>query len=588
MAELFTRMTLMELFENHRAHEDPAWAALIKSFRTALPGARPFQGLRSRFQEMIIQKGDVESNTNWNEAPICSSGNGARMSLIATRANAVAEGLNVPVIKWRLPIFGDAACRLTTQQTDALYNSDTRLWGYFIAGANGFLTENINPERSVSNGSPVIYHSLTLGCIVDDHDEGRQVSISEDRHRIRNACAGQVVTLENPPLSINVVLGVHQSASQAAVQQGEPGDDTARAHWNSIIHSYADVTVVEGEVVLPICMDKTSSVKCFLLGVGAFTIPKLLQHGCELAIAVTFHKAQGRTMNLVVGCFNKPPQAPHITYEAVLVFMSRVRNGNNCKLLPLLPGQDFDHLLNLHPSPYLIAFVNGYDSTGRFDARLAADAWAAAIDAEARFSHEHSSSPPKKRTIKASSPTITPNEPKKQQREPPHFQEELQTKKRKFEDDSRIVKRASPNELNTGTTQLQNNLTTEHVRCRLRMVDYLYSQSSISHSMVQWATNLGFEVSIGDSAERQQMGWGCGAIASIAAFKLINAGSTFMDTDTSDALHTNEAYSWLQHQDANGNIEFSLNTKPDGSSRLSTTVDNNTTTFLTDDEVSYL
>ena len=410
VAELFTSMTKFELKENHRAKSDPKWAELIRKMRTAVPGARPLEHLRSQLEGMILKKSDVDKNPEWNLAPICCAGNFARTSLIKKRAHSVAKLLGVPVVRWKLPISGDVANRLTSEQLDALYESDPRLWGIFIAGGDAYLSQNVNPERMVSNGTPVVFHSLTLGDKEEKEDENRMASNTLDEQHIVNAKAGDDVELENPPFAINVVLATHQAAAHEANQEGLQ-QNGAREKWASIVQSYSDVTIVKDEVVIPILMEKKDAMKCFVPGHGMLTIKTVQQHACDSAIAGTFYKFQGRTMPLVLGCFNKPPQMPNITYEAVIVMLSRVCHSSHCKLLPLLNGQNLDHILKLHPNKYLIAFMNGYDESGRFSIENATEAWETVLDLEQQIDNatqgkhksSHPSGPKQKKTKSVSS-----------------------------------------------------------------------------------------------------------------------------------------------------------------------------------------
>jgi len=44
-------------------------------------------------------------------------------------------------------------------------------------------------------------------------------------------------------------------------------------------------------------------------------------------------------MERVLGCLNKTPELPVITYEGLFVFLSRVKRGEHCKILPLHAGK---------------------------------------------------------------------------------------------------------------------------------------------------------------------------------------------------------------------------------------------------------
>ncbi len=43
-------------------------------------------------------------------------------------------------------------------------------------------------------------------------------------------------------------------------------------------------------------------------------------------------------MERAIGCLNKTPELPVITYEGLFVFLSRVKKGEHCKILPLHEG----------------------------------------------------------------------------------------------------------------------------------------------------------------------------------------------------------------------------------------------------------
>ena len=89
----------------------------------------------------------------------------------------------------------------------------------------------------------------------------------------------------------------------------------------------------------------------------------------------------------------------------------------------------------------------------------------------------------------------------------------------------------------------------------MRIVDYRYTSGCGSDWLAQWARSVGWEVSIGDSTDRQQVGVECGFIAAVAQQTLNDAGDAFMTADTSNAVlweTTRDQLQWLQGRDTRG------------------------------------
>jgi hypothetical protein len=66
---------------------------------------------------------------------------------------------------------------LLVEERLQMVESDPCFWQYFVAGANAFLTNNINTNLGLANGTQVQLHSLTLSseeqiCEVEAQIEG--------------------------------------------------------------------------------------------------------------------------------------------------------------------------------------------------------------------------------------------------------------------------------------------------------------------------------------------------------------------------------------------------------------------------------
>ena len=128
------------------------------------------------------------------------------------------------MIRWKLPLQNRGT--LSEEKYSSIYD-DLRCWGLFVKGAPAFLAENICTAKGLANGTSVRLHSLGFPTSEDDNDAANLTF--QIRQQIANASGGSVVTLQVPPLTINITI-VNASA----------------ADWPD------DQTLVEGDVVIPV------------------------------------------------------------------------------------------------------------------------------------------------------------------------------------------------------------------------------------------------------------------------------------------------------------------------------------------------
>ena len=96
-------------------------------------------------------------------------------------------------------------------------------------------------------------------------------------------------------------------------------------------------SLVEGSVVVPIMPERKRQKARSLQVKGASEVFKFFDFGFELAFAVTYHKVQGMTLPKIILDFNGDGHAS-LTAAQVYVGISRVRRGNDVRILPLRPG----------------------------------------------------------------------------------------------------------------------------------------------------------------------------------------------------------------------------------------------------------
>ena len=206
-------------------------------------------------------------------------------------------------------------------------------------GAPSYLTEKVNTLSQIVNGTACTLHSLTWNNPNDTAVMQDLISQSPD---------GEVVKLPITPTYVNVQLLGHSL-------------------WNpqhSLLGSEA--------YVIPIGIAK----KKISVKVRGSVIPAKV-HGLELGFSVTLHKLQSKNIPLLILSIYKRGCPPEISLMALLVALSRVREGRNVRLLPphanagLTP---FAHLRNLRSSENFRIWIAGFDDNGIWSAERASQA----------------------------------------------------------------------------------------------------------------------------------------------------------------------------------------------------------------------
>ena len=153
-AEFFVTLEKIELVINMRARDDPTWAAVLRCLRDPTPGRRPLaDSLLPLLEQMILTQADVLADPEFRNAVVLLCGNYERSHIIASRVQALARSLGVPVVRWRLALSGDVATMLTPEQTERIYEANPTLWAYFVKYAEVFLSKNVNARREVSRAA---------------------------------------------------------------------------------------------------------------------------------------------------------------------------------------------------------------------------------------------------------------------------------------------------------------------------------------------------------------------------------------------------------------------------------------------------
>ena len=227
----------------------------------------------------------------------------------------------------------DFAARLPADVADKMYACVIDLWGHVVQGCPITLTYNIRPERGLSNGTRATVHSVVLS----EHEPETTAQLLERSN------PAQVITLQHPPLTVNVAV------------PAEPSDDVAlrlTATGDRIIPLFAISRDVNFARYI-----KIQSKKKGVVSVSA--------HPFSLLFATTFHGVQCRTLDKIILCVDHPV-TPTLSYNAFYVGLSRVRRTTDLRLLQLRSADDAESVMrrlrSLMPRAQLVNYMSAHKS----------------------------------------------------------------------------------------------------------------------------------------------------------------------------------------------------------------------------------
>jgi uncharacterized protein (DUF2249 family) len=201
------------------------------------------------------------------------------------------------------------------------------------------LLQNVQPTKSMANGSTGFMHSLSF-------EDGAPPEL-DAAEAAPQYC---VVDLQQPPWTINIQLLL-------------PTDDDG-----SGIES-----LTQGATVVPVPASKALlEYETGSLYATMSNVPRVLRHHghpITLAFALTDFKVQGKTLDFLNMSIASRPFPPHIDMKGFYVMISRVRRSNALRVLSR--HDDLRHLANLRHAPELAVWDASYTSNGDWDAGVA-------------------------------------------------------------------------------------------------------------------------------------------------------------------------------------------------------------------------
>lgn len=146
VAELFNSFVLVELTEQQLASGDRLHTAFIRSM-----GAGDPLSLADLHNIQRLSQKDILEGDSWKFAPVLLTSNRERIDINMSQMQRFALHHNECIVRWRMERIWNGPDLEIFPQAEKV----PALWCYFVRGAPGYLTRNINPAINLANGTDI-------------------------------------------------------------------------------------------------------------------------------------------------------------------------------------------------------------------------------------------------------------------------------------------------------------------------------------------------------------------------------------------------------------------------------------------------
>jgi hypothetical protein len=256
---------------------------------------------------------------------------------------------NEPILVWDKKIKFENDIKFTVTGSEKL-SEVPHLKHYFsqrfVRGAPVMLTRNIAPSQGLANGTMGRLHSLTW-------DDENAVDFSQLKAGEEN-CVPQ-------PRYVNVIVKVKRTD----------------VNGNSVIEDRVyplPLSDAKVEIPLPGTWVTYTDRDGKRTGKRGTKNYSTTSHSFDLGFTLTYHKAQGHTLDKVVLVLGDAPNhIATVEYEALYVGLSRVRSGDDIRYLKFNERDKLYHLRRnrtMKRPRELVFWRNGYDENGHWQPKL--------------------------------------------------------------------------------------------------------------------------------------------------------------------------------------------------------------------------
>ena len=348
-AGMLTGARWFELTGQHRT-EDPAHTEFVMRLHN-----QQTISIDDFKRHRLLSKSDFEDpNSPWLTASVIVSTNRERCTLTDLMARRFAKAKGTIVIRW--PTKWKNWKQKPPPQHVVRALEDPCFYEYFVAGAAGFFSDNVNKRIGIVNAKSFTMCSLTAA----NEEDSYLITVYA-----RNAEPGSVITLSEEPVSVNVAL-----------EQEHFDPDS----WRTL----KMMSIVNHKVVIPVVPGTTKvKVDVMVHGGGVAHRPSKVTlqafFPIELAFSITVNKSEGRTLeSVILALSDHRAKMCNFDYKDLCVAMSRVKEATHIRLL--LRGRNemekwnsLAYLTNLKTDTTVPAFFAGYDQ--RADRDWRSDRW---------------------------------------------------------------------------------------------------------------------------------------------------------------------------------------------------------------------
>ena len=242
------------------------------------------------------------------------------MNIIRYKAVLWAKEYKTYVFKWKCKINKEQN-RPSENAMKHIVENNAFFWKFWVAGADAYLSYNINGDLSLVNGAPFVTHSISFENALD-------LDIIKGHINGPNKLPyGSEIEVQEP-ISLNMI--VPESFD------GKPISDKRRLQLNEL----QKFSISSESIIIPITRYKkfsnanTFSYKTDNLFNPIATAEVFNIFPFDLAFSMTVHKAQGRTIpKVVIYLFSDLTKYTEIHFASIFVAMSRVKSKNDIQLL---------------------------------------------------------------------------------------------------------------------------------------------------------------------------------------------------------------------------------------------------------------
>ena len=351
--------------------------ANINSLRCSDPLARPITFSLLKWYKFLCPR-DLQNDPLFRETAIAVATNACRHQIILTRLIADAIARNSVILSWRNPVSGSNAGRLSEPELEHLYRTHPALTSFFLPGAPCFCLDNWNPGKGLFNGTSAVQHSLIL-------DPREDVQVLDAA--ISKAMPGKFVMLQYPPKYINVRLPETPLSSADSLdpkdiivpipQWGGSRVEKIKAH--EFPHLFPRIKTINyrqqplpnlffplhPQAFIPAPADPS---------VWTLPTPSPITRSSRAPSAASYWTCtSGQVLSVALlpsflpcSYLSPPVTGTKLSFEMFLVGLTRVRDIEHVRFMPLQPGHTLEHLTRQAPNPRMLAFLAGYDKHGKW------------------------------------------------------------------------------------------------------------------------------------------------------------------------------------------------------------------------------